>query len=205
MGWQGSDPGSDFRGGGFLALELLVYFAENDPREFQALMGKERGVRSEWEYPFAAAGVNLTFMLVGTCGKNTESVVANWHNIFQIFKDWHIYNMKEIGVKLHDGCSLSNIFSFLSLFIAECLDLRGIDRAPMTPAGQGFLRLLSTSDDAFEVLFIETFVLLDKVWLEHGATYMEFPIVLKEVRTRVERTMRRRWLSSLGDLKALHL
>ncbi len=65
MGWQRDDPGSDFRGGGFLALELLVAFAEDDPEEFGALMGKKRGTRSEFEYPFGAAGVNVTFTLIG--------------------------------------------------------------------------------------------------------------------------------------------
>ncbi|KAK6920394.1 ELMO domain [Dillenia turbinata] len=38
MGWQGKDPSTDFR--------------------------KQEGDRSMWEYPFAVAGVNITFMLV---------------------------------------------------------------------------------------------------------------------------------------------
>lgn len=63
MGWQSNDPGRDFRGGGALALTLLVRFAEARTEEFLKLMHKRYGERSEWEYPFAAAGVNLTFML----------------------------------------------------------------------------------------------------------------------------------------------
>ena len=83
MGWQGIDPGSDFRGGGFFALELLVYFAENQPREFEALMKKERGTRSEWEYPFSAAGVNLTYMLVGKTSLSIASGFDFW--MFSIY------------------------------------------------------------------------------------------------------------------------
>lgn len=36
---------------------------QRDPELFQALLHKTNGSRSEWEYPFAAAGVNITFML----------------------------------------------------------------------------------------------------------------------------------------------
>ncbi|KAJ4796073.1 ELMO/CED-12 family protein [Rhynchospora pubera] len=64
MGWQGADPSTDFRGGGFISLENLIYFAETYPESFQRLLHKQDGVRSEWEYPFAVAGINVSFMLV---------------------------------------------------------------------------------------------------------------------------------------------
>ncbi|GFQ02810.1 elmo domain-containing protein 2 [Phtheirospermum japonicum] len=31
MGWQGKDPSTDFRGGGFISLGNLLYFARNFP------------------------------------------------------------------------------------------------------------------------------------------------------------------------------
>ncbi|KAG6521846.1 hypothetical protein ZIOFF_018979 [Zingiber officinale] len=46
MGWQGSDPSTDFRAGGFMLLH------------------KQDGRRAAWEYPFAVAGVNITHMLI---------------------------------------------------------------------------------------------------------------------------------------------
>ncbi|KAF3637956.1 putative autophagy-related protein 3-like [Capsicum annuum] len=64
MGWQGKDPSTDFRGGGFISLENLLYFAKNFPRSFQDLLRKQEGDRAIWEYPFAVAGVNITFMLI---------------------------------------------------------------------------------------------------------------------------------------------
>ncbi|XP_047943737.1 ELMO domain-containing protein C-like isoform X2 [Salvia hispanica] len=64
MGWQGSDPSTDFRGGGFISLENLIFFAKTYPESFQNLLHKRDGVRSEWEYPFAVAGINISFMLV---------------------------------------------------------------------------------------------------------------------------------------------
>ncbi|ONM15365.1 ELMO/CED-12 family protein [Zea mays] len=31
MGWQGKDPSTDFRGGGFISLENLLYFSKKYP------------------------------------------------------------------------------------------------------------------------------------------------------------------------------
>ncbi|KAG9454436.1 hypothetical protein H6P81_007340 [Aristolochia fimbriata] len=64
MGWQGKDPSTDFRGGGFISLENLLYFAKNYPKAFHDLLRKQDGDRAMWEYPFAVAGVNITFMLI---------------------------------------------------------------------------------------------------------------------------------------------
>ncbi|XP_057496745.1 uncharacterized protein LOC130781559 isoform X1 [Actinidia eriantha] len=64
MGWQGKDPSTDFRGGGLISLENLLYFARNFPKSFQDLLRKREGDRAMWEYPFAVAGVNITFMLI---------------------------------------------------------------------------------------------------------------------------------------------
>ncbi|KAH1083023.1 hypothetical protein J1N35_022784 [Gossypium stocksii] len=64
MGWQGPDPSTDFRGGGFISLENLIFFAKKYPQSFRRLLHKQDGNRSEWEYPFAVAGINISFMLV---------------------------------------------------------------------------------------------------------------------------------------------
>lgn len=64
MGWQGKDPSTDFRGGGFISLENLLFFGKNYPKSFQDLLRKQEGNRAMWEYPFAVAGVNITFMLI---------------------------------------------------------------------------------------------------------------------------------------------
>lgn len=31
---------------------------------FQRILLKQEGTRATWEYPFAAAGINITFMLI---------------------------------------------------------------------------------------------------------------------------------------------
>ncbi|GAA0161054.1 scaffold/adaptor protein [Lithospermum erythrorhizon] len=64
MGWQGRDPSTDFRGAGFISLENLLFFAKTFTASFQQLLKKQGGERSTWEYPFAVAGVNITFMIM---------------------------------------------------------------------------------------------------------------------------------------------
>ncbi|KAI8545506.1 hypothetical protein RHMOL_Rhmol07G0045100 [Rhododendron molle] len=54
---------SGCRGGGFMSLENL-YLGRNFPRSFQDLLLKQDRDRAMWEYPFAVAGVNITFMLI---------------------------------------------------------------------------------------------------------------------------------------------
>ncbi|KAL0674624.1 hypothetical protein Bca4012_002605 [Brassica carinata] len=76
MGWQGKDPSTDFRGGGFISLENLLYFARNFQKSFQDLLRKQVGERSVWEYPFAVAGINLTFMLIQMLDLEAENESA---------------------------------------------------------------------------------------------------------------------------------
>ncbi|KAM7275477.1 hypothetical protein ACFE04_017343 [Oxalis oulophora] len=55
MGWQGVNPSTDFRGCGYVSLENLLFFVRTYP---------EGGNRATWEYPFAVAGINVSFMLI---------------------------------------------------------------------------------------------------------------------------------------------
>ncbi|MQM16724.1 hypothetical protein Taro_049682 [Colocasia esculenta] len=64
MGWQGPNPSTDFRGCGFVSLENLLFFARTYPASYQRLLFKQGGVRATWEYPFAVAGINISFMLI---------------------------------------------------------------------------------------------------------------------------------------------
>lgn len=59
LGFQGTDPASDFRGMGLLGLSNLVYFAEKYSDVFRAIVKRnvDRGSR---DYPAAVAGINIT-------------------------------------------------------------------------------------------------------------------------------------------------
>ncbi|CAJ2668054.1 ELMO domain-containing protein A [Trifolium pratense] len=64
MGWQGRDPSTDFRGAGFISLENLLFFAKTFSTSFQNLLMKQGRKGVVFEYPFAVAGVNITFMIM---------------------------------------------------------------------------------------------------------------------------------------------
>ncbi|KAG6494380.1 hypothetical protein ZIOFF_049405 [Zingiber officinale] len=64
MGWQSCDPSTDFRSGGYISLENLIFLGKHYPNAFQILLHKREGERATWEYPFAVAGLNISFMLI---------------------------------------------------------------------------------------------------------------------------------------------
>ncbi len=74
MGWQGINPATDFRRGGLISLQNLLFMANQKPELFATLMHKTKGKRAQdtplkdggrgGEYPFAAAGVNFSHMLI---------------------------------------------------------------------------------------------------------------------------------------------
>eukprot|EP01112_Ceratiomyxa_fruticulosa_P021611 TRINITY_DN7666_c0_g3_i2.p1 TRINITY_DN7666_c0_g3~~TRINITY_DN7666_c0_g3_i2.p1 ORF type:complete len:712 (+),score=155.21 TRINITY_DN7666_c0_g3_i2:203-2338(+) len=62
IGFQGTDPATDFRGMGILGLENLLYFAEAHSEVFRRIISTNLA-RKEREYPVAVAGINLSQML----------------------------------------------------------------------------------------------------------------------------------------------
>ncbi|XXG78020.1 hypothetical protein AAC387_Pa08g2050 [Persea americana] len=149
MGWQGKDPSTDFRGGGFISLENLLFLAKNYPKSFQSLLWKQEGDRSMWEYPFAVAGVNITFMLI------------------------------------------------------QMLDLQSAK--PRTMMGAVFLRLLSETERAFDLLYCIAFKLMDQQWLDMHASYMDFNTVMKSTRRQLERELLLEDITRLEDMPSYSL
>lgn len=47
---------------------------QEEPALFQRLLHKTKGERSDWEYPFAVAGITLTFMLQEVVGLRDRRV-----------------------------------------------------------------------------------------------------------------------------------
>ena len=73
FGFQQSDPVSDLRGGGVLALRNLVRFVEREPG-FASVILRSRATSDDFDpqrkgfYPFCAAGVNITHVLADAAG-----------------------------------------------------------------------------------------------------------------------------------------
>jgi len=57
IGFQGTDPATDFRGMGLLGLQNLVHFAERFPRQAAAVL--EDSQKDNW-FSFAITGLNIT-------------------------------------------------------------------------------------------------------------------------------------------------
>ncbi|XP_042430153.1 ELMO domain-containing protein A-like [Zingiber officinale] len=149
MGWQGKDPSTDFRGGGFISVENMLFFARNYPRSFQDLLQKQNGERALWEYPFAVAGVNITFMLI----------------------------------------------QMLDLQLAR----------PRSFIAAVFLKLLSENDQAFDIMYCIAFMLMDQQWLTMHASYMDFNMVMKSTRRRLEQELLIKSVSRIEDLSSYRL
>ncbi|TMW65144.1 hypothetical protein Poli38472_009311 [Pythium oligandrum] len=66
IGFQGTNPDTDFRGGGILALKCLVYVFEAFPDKMLQVVSAQRPTDSgkKW-YPVTVAGINLTCMIAG--------------------------------------------------------------------------------------------------------------------------------------------
>ncbi|CAM8957226.1 unnamed protein product [Rhodiola kirilowii] len=133
MGWQGRDPSTDFRGAGFICLENLLFFAKTFSTSFQRLLKKQGGERAAWEYPFAVAGVNITFMII------------------------------------------------------QMIDVDA--SKPRTFVKAVFLQMLLENEWAFDLLYCVAFVVMDKLWLERNASYMEFNDILRCTRAQLEKEL----------------
>jgi hypothetical protein len=63
VGFQGTDPQTDFRGGGVLSLENLVFFARQGETA-ERIMREQCADVTRGGFPFAVAGINLTWFLL---------------------------------------------------------------------------------------------------------------------------------------------
>jgi len=99
VGFQSPNPASDFRGGGVLSLENLVFFVTRMPVAALSMMHrrKDRTIGSSIDgvdsanYPWAAVGINITRMIAeltgacsaqGTAPKQQQSR-KNWSFLIQ--------------------------------------------------------------------------------------------------------------------------
>ncbi|KAJ8447267.1 hypothetical protein Cgig2_013044 [Carnegiea gigantea] len=173
MGWQGKDPSTDFRGGGFISLENLLFFARKFPKSFQDLLRKQEGDRALWEYPFAVAGVNITFMLIQMLDLEAVLYQSNPGQYRSVPSE---PSSTGIVGQILPGVSLEVVaFSF------------------------------AENESAFDLLYCITFKLLDNLWLEMHASYMDFNTVMKATRRQLESELLLEDVTRLEDLPSYSL
>lgn len=76
VGFQGSDPSTDFRGMGMLGLMQLEYFSRTKHREARDVLLNSQHPRRY--YPFAATGINISAFVV--------ELIRNRHLHYTVFK-----------------------------------------------------------------------------------------------------------------------
>mmetsp|Transcript_23215 Transcript_23215/g.46612 ORF Transcript_23215/g.46612 Transcript_23215/m.46612 type:complete len:621 (+) Transcript_23215:138-2000(+) len=86
MGFQGEDPLTDFRAGGLLALENIVFLVEKYTDIAKTMIEKREMKMSEdgtfmQNYPWSAAGVNVTHMVMGLFGLSSQAKSAKAENL----------------------------------------------------------------------------------------------------------------------------
>lgn len=78
----------------------------------------------------------------------------------------------------------------LTFYAQQLLELRSTTRSmPSSKVGRHFVNLLYENDDAFEEVYVAAFEVLDRIWLERAASYMEFPAVLNDTMAAVKEAM----------------
>ncbi|KVH95887.1 Engulfment/cell motility, ELMO [Cynara cardunculus var. scolymus] len=177
MGWQGANPSTDFRGCGFLSLENLLFFAKTFPTAFRRLLFKQRGIRAQWEYPFAVAGINVSFMLT---------------QMLELYSGLHLQSiLHDERIYIQDDFLLFDEFYFAVK--PRCLHC------------VNFVKILGEDEEAFDVLYCIAFALMDAQWLAMHASYMEFNEVLQVTRTQLERELALEDIHRIRDLPAFNL
>jgi hypothetical protein len=161
MGWQGLDPATDFRGAGRFGLENLLVLGRSRPRLFDALLHKRRGTRSAWEYPFAVAGLNLTFALGDVLGVVGGARVAGGGN----------------------APRTAAARAFAAMVEREQQAAAGADGSASAPSASA--SAAASAERAFSHAYAAAFALLDAVWLERKAGYMEFGAVMADTKARL--------------------
>ncbi|KAK7854536.1 elmo domain-containing protein a [Quercus suber] len=195
MGWQGPNPSTDFRGCGFISLENLLFFSRTYPASFHRLLFKQEGTRADWEYPFAVAGINVTFMLIRMLDLSSVNIKmkASFHRL--LFKqegtraDWE-YPFAVAGINV-------------TFMLIRMLDLSSVK--PRCLPGINFAKLLGEDEEAFDVLYCIAFEMMDAQWLAMHASYMEFNEVLQVTRTQLERELSLEDIYRIQDLPAYNL
>ncbi|KAF8390638.1 hypothetical protein HHK36_025165 [Tetracentron sinense] len=151
MGWQGRDPSTDFRGAGFISLENLLFFAKTFSTSYQRLLNKKGGKRATWEYPFAVAGVNITFMIMQMLDLDAYKC-ASMNQLKQI------HAQMIVSARIHDNYASSRMLSFCALSdsgdLSYALRLFNNTHDPNSFMWNTLIRAQASSPNPSEAIFL---------------------------------------------------
>ncbi|CAI5712481.1 unnamed protein product [Hyaloperonospora brassicae] len=170
VGFQRGGPASDLRASGLLGLYCLNFFAGYPSSEFQRILERTRHGVSEGNmknYPLAIACINVASILTETLGLGD----AGTHS---------------------EGCSLNAMKVYSHLVAQSVSESRSAKRTTTYLSSRPLSAYESWEDVVdeaenyvFEIIFCLLFPVLDSLFVEMGAGYMEFGQVITAFRCRV--------------------
>jgi hypothetical protein len=107
LGFQGTDPATDFRGMGVLGLELLLFLAERRPGDMRKILA------NKLDYPFACAAINVAAIMFEKLNFTAKSA-ANLNTLFHSSEQFDTPLM-------HFFCRVENEDVFEETFSCLCL------------------------------------------------------------------------------------
>jgi len=174
LGFQGTDPATDFRGGGIHALQNILYLANNYPILFKRLV---EGLHHEEAYPFAITSINITDMLFDILG---------------------------CGFKKTTLSPAARTFSRLLFSATEHknLDNHNSDGDDDTAHLLVEMEHNSYTKTVFHEVYCVAFCIFDQEWQKMKAKYMDFPVCLAVTKQQMEKMLQKDFATSLENVKA---
>lgn len=179
LGFQGTDPASDFRGVGIFGLRCLVYFASTYPNTFKSML-RGHSFENKEQYPFSIAGFNvimIIFEILGWGFKRTPQNPTSQRNLIRFLFETcdETCTAASCGDLIDFGFEKEGDFSSTSFF-EEKKNPWDIE------AGIEFASI----ENMFFELFCYSFSCLDSQWYgKENVSYMDFPVVLQNVTQEV--------------------
>ncbi|RRT38832.1 hypothetical protein B296_00046743, partial [Ensete ventricosum] len=172
-------------------------------KSFQDLLQKREGVRAVWEYPFAVAGVNITFMLIQMLDLQAG---------FQIEVLRHHCLLTILVTAAKPTSMMAAVFlKLLSVCSVECFSYWNFASLALTRVFP--CNLPPENERAFDVLYCMSFKMMDQQWLAMRASYMDFNVrcsiypflVMKSTRRQLEQELLLEDIQRIEDMPSYSL
>jgi hypothetical protein len=173
IGFQGTNPATDFRGSGILGLDNLLYFAHKYPDKFHSMFTRTR--QTSTSYPFVIAGLNVTMLLHDILGIGMHAKKCKNFASRRKFIEMLVNTTDEVDIHTNTNrVKEANLLNF-------------DDATTTTTTANKKQTFKKFKYVLFHELYVTGFILLDQQWYKMNATsYFNFPQVLEETRAKME-------------------
>lgn len=157
-----------------MGLYFVLYFVSMYPQAFRNILKADRG------YPLSVSGINILFQLQAMLKPPQQ---------------------QQQTTASTNAASKSNTYSLLFLFMATCVTQEALASPKTILPPHAHKKQSATSVPGilyrrphyvFEDVFVLFNLLLDKIWVERNASYMDYSNIIKETRQRFEQALSQR-------------